>query len=229
MVISHRGNYEKSKFKENTMEALTTALDKKYVDGVELDVRLTQDNQVVIHHNVTIDETSDGTGFISLMTLNDLYQYNFGTKENPTKIGTLDNFLKVLDTDKLIMIEIKKGLEKEEELVSHIGKVIEKYRKLNIVICSFDKSLVKKFHQAYPKIKVGVITFFTEEKLESPLSFYSLYYKNIHEKLNYPYYIWTVNQKKELLNFKKEEDKKLLGIITDKPKEIYEYIHPVSL
>ena len=111
MVIAHRGKYEHSPFVENSIEALIDALKQPFIQGVELDVRMTKDQVLVIHHNATIDHTSDGKGILSTMTLSELYQYNFGTKKHPSKIATLKNFLDVIDTKKEILIELKNGIE----------------------------------------------------------------------------------------------------------------------
>lgn len=228
-IISHRGNFEKSKWKENTVEALKEALEKPYIDGVELDVRLTADEEVVIHHDATIDNTSDGHGCIYHMSLNDLYQYNFGTKENPTKIATLKNFFKIIHTDKLIMIELKKGYLKDDILLRKVKEIISEYPNIPVVLCSFHESLIHEYHKLDKTRKVGLLTFFEEEKKEKYISFLSIYYQGIYKKVDIPYYIWTVDKKKELNQKAELLNDNLQGIITNKPKLIYDYTRPVSL
>ena len=41
------------------------------------------------------------------MTLKKLGKYNFGTKDNPCKISTLKEMLRILPNDKIVLIEIK--------------------------------------------------------------------------------------------------------------------------
>ena len=48
-IIAHRGN--DGIHKENSLEAIINSLNKKYVDGVELDVRLTKDKKLIINHD----------------------------------------------------------------------------------------------------------------------------------------------------------------------------------
>lgn len=222
MIISHRGKYEHSPFSENSIEALTSALKQSYIGGVEFDVRMTKDHILVIHHNMTIDHTSDGTGILSTMTLNELYQYNFGTKKHPSKIATLQNFLDVIDTDKVIMIELKNGMENDAIFVQKIEELIRQYRHLNIKICSFSESLLKKIQ---PISALGKITFFSLKQLPKHLAFYSIYYKNIEKGISFPYYIWTIQNKKELEQVLSSLNKNCQGIITDVPRTVFQFIH----
>ena len=48
-IIAHRGN--DGIHKENSLEAIINSLSKKYIDGVEIDVRLTKDKKLIINHD----------------------------------------------------------------------------------------------------------------------------------------------------------------------------------
>ena len=48
--IAHRG-LDKHNFKENSIEAFKYCFNSSYIDGVEMDVRLTRDKKVVISHD----------------------------------------------------------------------------------------------------------------------------------------------------------------------------------
>ncbi len=48
-IISHRGN--DGIHKENTLKSIIASLNMTYVDGVEFDIRMTQDFKFVIHHD----------------------------------------------------------------------------------------------------------------------------------------------------------------------------------
>ena len=65
-VWAHRGasNYEP----ENTIEALRKAVEMQ-ADGVELDVQMTKEGQVVVVHDETLDRTSTGKGWVTDYTL----------------------------------------------------------------------------------------------------------------------------------------------------------------
>ena len=74
-VIAHRGNSVRAP--ENTLESLRQGL-ALGADAVEFDVRLTRDGQVVVHHDPTIDRTSDGTGAVRDTTLAELRMRDYG-------------------------------------------------------------------------------------------------------------------------------------------------------
>ena len=70
-LIAHRAknNHE---FSENSLPAILDVLEKDYIDGIEIDVRITKDKELVLIHDHVIDFISDGTGIVSHMTLKEL-------------------------------------------------------------------------------------------------------------------------------------------------------------
>ena len=59
--FAHRGF--SGKYPENTMLAFQKAVEIG-ADGIELDVQLTKDGEVVIIHDETIDRTTDGKAML---------------------------------------------------------------------------------------------------------------------------------------------------------------------
>jgi acetyl esterase/lipase len=59
VVIAHRGNHEV--FPENTLAAVEAAI-RSGVDYVEVDLRTTQDGQLILCHDETVDRTTNGKG-----------------------------------------------------------------------------------------------------------------------------------------------------------------------
>jgi glycerophosphoryl diester phosphodiesterase len=64
--IAHQGGEDE--FPSNTMYAFRQAL-RAGADMLELDVGVTQDDQVVVMHDTTLDRTTNGTGTIASHTL----------------------------------------------------------------------------------------------------------------------------------------------------------------
>ena len=60
-IFAHRG--ASAYAPENTMEAFALAV-KQEADGIELDVQMTKDGQVVVIHDETSDRVSDGKGAV---------------------------------------------------------------------------------------------------------------------------------------------------------------------
>ncbi|WP_206604264.1 glycerophosphodiester phosphodiesterase family protein [Aquimarina sediminis] len=69
MVIAHRGDWRNAP--ENSLRAIKNCIDMG-VDMVELDVRKTQDNQLIVMHDATLDRTTTGHGKISETTLDSI-------------------------------------------------------------------------------------------------------------------------------------------------------------
>ena len=66
MVCAHRGY--RLHAPENTLAAISDAIDLG-VDFVEIDIRHTADNHLVLVHDTTVDRTTQGTGNVDQMTL----------------------------------------------------------------------------------------------------------------------------------------------------------------
>ena len=68
-VFAHRGY--SGRYPENTMEAFRGAYEAG-ADGIELDVQLSKDGQIVIIHDETLDRTTTGKGYVKDHTLAEL-------------------------------------------------------------------------------------------------------------------------------------------------------------
>ncbi|MEE3852287.1 glycerophosphodiester phosphodiesterase [Gordonia sp. LSe1-13] len=75
-VVAHRGASED--LPEHTLAAYERAL-LEGADGLECDVRLTSDHELVCVHDRTVDRTSDGVGAVSEMSLAQLRELDFGS------------------------------------------------------------------------------------------------------------------------------------------------------
>ena len=69
MVVAHRGASIEQP--ENTIEAFEAAIDAG-ADAVEFDVRMTADGHAVVMHDPDVSRTTDGTGLVSEMTLEEI-------------------------------------------------------------------------------------------------------------------------------------------------------------
>ena len=69
LIWGHRG--ASGYAPENTLAAFDLAA-KMHADGVELDIQLTRDGEIVVCHDERIDRTSNAKGFIKDYTLEEL-------------------------------------------------------------------------------------------------------------------------------------------------------------
>jgi glycerophosphoryl diester phosphodiesterase len=79
-VVAHRGASEVSP--EHTLAAYRRAVDAG-ADGLECDVRLTSDGHLVCVHDRRIERTSNGSGVLSTMSLQELDSLDWGSWKNP--------------------------------------------------------------------------------------------------------------------------------------------------
>lgn len=100
-VAAHRG--WKAKYPENTLEAFRAAL-ALGVDQLETDVRMTEDGELVLIHDATVDRTTNGTGKVREMTLAELKTLDAG---NGTKIPTLTEFMELVKDHPTITLDIE--------------------------------------------------------------------------------------------------------------------------
>ena len=157
-IIAHRGANKLAP--ENTLSAFRKAVELKS-DGLETDIHLTKDGELVICHNYDINNTSDGEGFVAQMTLDELRKYDFSSYFSPEfageKIPTLDEFLEISRNLEIINIEIKVPHQKNDI----VRKAIERVKAFNleeqVLFSSFSVELMRESKEINPKIKTAAL------------------------------------------------------------------------
>lgn len=141
LIFAHRG--ASSIAPENTMAAFRVAKKVK-ADGIELDVQLTADNQLVVIHDYDINRTANVESEkpipVKSLTLAELQKYDFGAGE---KILTLKQAMDFIGPDMWINIEIKADqTHPYKEVSTALADFLAEYSKDN----SIDKVFVSSFH-----------------------------------------------------------------------------------
>jgi len=215
LKIGHRGAraYEP----ENTLRSFQRAIELG-VDAVELDVRKTKDNEIVVIHNVDVNKTTDGSGSVSELTLEEIKRF---VTEKGEKIPTLEEVLDSVGKRVKILVELKETGIEEKVLGLIRGKgLIE-----NVVIISFHEDALRKVRELDGEVATGLIYVrhknpiraALELKAEYLLSLYrfthSANVKKAHEK-GLKVIVWTINNEEEVAEYRK---KGVDGIATDRP------------
>lgn len=207
-LIAHRGiTY---KHLENSKEAIMEAINSSLTAGVEFDVRMTKDKQMVIIHDDFPLHSFKCPYPISQMTLKEIKKLKY----KHYRISTLEEVLSLISSDKIMMIEMKVDND-YIEYVNHFNECLRQYS-LNYYVCSFNNKALMYFHHLNNKLKVGLITSSFIQKVPEYVNFLSLKYTTINSK-----HINTLMQKVENL-FVWTVDECILinpgiGIITDNP------------
>jgi glycerophosphoryl diester phosphodiesterase len=104
-VVAHRG--ASAIYPENTLESFQGAIDAG-ADAVELDVRMTADGVPVIMHDLDVSNTTDGTGFLHLLTLAEVKALDAANGHGPrAEVPTLAEALDLLSGRVGVNIEVK--------------------------------------------------------------------------------------------------------------------------
>lgn len=208
-LIAHRGNNNHS-FKENTINALISCLDKPYISGVEIDVRITKSKEIIIYHNMFLLDKSNIICKISDKNLNEILEVK-------PYIPTLESFLSVIKTNKIIIIEIKEECNINDKLINNLFNILKKYSYLNLYLCSFNYNLMKKIKLKYSDYKCGLIIGYLMNKnhVSNEFDFYLYSYNNINLIRNdKEIFIFNVQNIDRLDKLKLKEK---FYIITDRP------------
>ena len=215
LKIGHRGAraYEP----ENTLRSFRKAIELG-VDAIELDVRKTKDNELVVIHDEDLSKTTNGNGSVGELTLKEIRQF---VTEKDDKIPTLSEAFQFLDKKVKILVELKEtGIEKKV-----IDLVHETDLKENIIVISFHESVLKKIRELDTKIATGLIYVRHKNPVQAALDLGTQYLlplyhfthsanvKKAHDN-NLKIIVWTINKADEVADFKK---KGVDGIASDKP------------
>ena len=151
--LAHRG--ASALAPENTIEAFRLAIEEG-AGGLELDVHMTRDRQVVVIHDATVDRTTNGSGAVSEMTLDEVRGFdaghNFSPDGGPTRPYRgrgvrVPTFGEVLEEfpGVPVNIEIKAGTPGIEEMV--LGELREADALGRALVVSTPHAIVKRFRK----------------------------------------------------------------------------------
>lgn len=159
-VYAHRGY--SGRFPENTMLAFKEAA-KTGCYGIELDVQLTKDGQLIVIHDERIDRTTDGTGYVRDYTLEELRRFNAAASWNGKfgfqPIPTFEEYCQWAAGEKLVTnIELKTGVYYYEGIEEKTLEMVRKYGLTDrVLFSSFLHSSITILRKLAPEIKCGAL------------------------------------------------------------------------
>lgn len=157
-LFAHRGVM--NHYPENTMAAFRAALAAR-ADGVETDVHLTKDDQLVLIHDETIDRTTDGSGRIAEMTLSELGRYNAGAAfDREDRIPSLDDLLELMTgTGVCLNIEVKTDVERYVGIEERLLETVRAHRfpPEQLVFSSFNHDTIFRLKRLAPEYECAAL------------------------------------------------------------------------
>jgi glycerophosphoryl diester phosphodiesterase len=228
-VWAHRG--ASAYAPENTIEAFDLAI-KQQADGVELDVQLTKDGEVVVIHDETINRVSYGEGYVKDYTLKELKQFNYN-KTHPefgkVFIPTLKEVYELLKpTNLTVNVELKTGIIAYDTIEEKVLEIEEKMgMQGRIIYSSFNHSSVMKLKAIKKEAKIGLL--YADGFIDVPNYGCRLGADALHPALyhlqnldlikqckekNLALHVWTVNEQEHMIYLAQNQ---IDAIITNKP------------
>lgn len=159
--FAHRGF--SGQYPENTMIAFEKALEAG-CEGIEMDVHLTKDNELVIIHDEKTDRTSNITGYVKDMTYEELskadFSYIYRDKVGSCRIPTLKEYFDLVkDKDIITNIELKTGIFEYIGIENAVYNMIKEYKlEDRILISSFNHNSVMRMKNIAPELKYGFLS-----------------------------------------------------------------------
>lgn len=221
-LIGHRGY--SALYPENTILSFKKALEIG-CHGIELDVRLTKDNRVVVIHDENLDRTTNGKGFVRDFTLGELRELNVGKGQ---KIPTLEEVLEIIKGVKFL-IEIKVS---KADLPEKIEKLCEKTVELikdkeGVFLTSFSSEVLQVSKKMNSGVKTGLIFSEPLEGVDKITGFVKVLCPRVDvlgprlmalaSLHGIDVYVWTIDTEEDL---RKTTKYNVSGIISNNPGKI---------
>jgi glycerophosphoryl diester phosphodiesterase len=133
-------------------------------DGIELDVHLSADRQIVVIHNGTVDATTDGRGRVCDLALDELQSLDAGSWFSPRfagqRIPTLEQVFADVGQRLSINVEIKGQLGRRTtgQLETAVVQLIEAHKLVErVIVSSFFPSSLRWVRRLNPDIPLGYL------------------------------------------------------------------------
>jgi glycerophosphoryl diester phosphodiesterase len=215
---------------ENTLPAFDAAL-RCGADGIEFDVQLTADDQAIVIHDSVLGRTTNSSGTVGRMLLEDIRKLDagshFSSKFQNTRIPTLEEVFSAFSSKLLFNIELK-DFSFSSRIAHSVVRLIHQYAAAErIIVSSFNPILLAHVRSIDRTISTGLLTLpgYAQIALAIPLlgAFSAMhpFHKDVGE--NYVRKVHGVSRRVNVWTVNTEEDMRLMidfgvdCIITDYP------------
>lgn len=218
-IIAHRGIHNNKTIYENTKESFTLAIKQNLI--IELDIRLTKDDQIVVFHDENTKRITKQNKIVEKSTYQEL------NNQNILHIPLLKEVLKLINGKVPILIEIK-TTNQTKEIEPKLMDLLKDY-KGEYAIQSFSPKVLYWFKRNYPNILRGQLSKkYKKEKFSSLKKFIlsNMLLNNItkphfisykynelspskiakYKKKNIRVIGWTITNEREFKHYKKYYD-----------------------
>lgn len=230
-IIAHRGF--SAQYPENTLSAIRAAVDAG-ADMVEIDVQLTKDNAIVVMHDKSVYRTTNGSGLVKDLTLEQIRALDAGSKFDPKfageRVPTLEEAIDAVHGKAMLNIEVK-AVDSEgarKHMAQQIANLLNSRNyAYHVQVMAFDADFMKEMRQVAPQVSMALLAIsnpFSSKRrqavnlkmdglnvLHSTISASEV--KDLHQA-GLKTHVYTVNRQNSML---KALSKGVDGLITDYP------------
>lgn len=163
-IWAHRGCSQR--YPENTQLAFEKAMGLKNLEGIELDVQMSKDGELVVIHDERVDRTTEGVGYVRDYTLCELKKLHIYAGAAPGQsILTMEEVLDLTAERRKagmkLNIELKNSVwpytGMEEKLVDLVHQKCTSDTAANIVYSSFYALSLERLRRLDPKAETGIL------------------------------------------------------------------------
>ncbi len=237
--FAHRGF--SGKYPENTMLAFEKAIEAG-CDGIELDVQISKDGELVIIHDERLKRTTGNSGFVWEYTLKELKAMDasgkFGDTFGKNEIPTLREYFELVKDKEIITnVELKTGRNPYPGIEKRALSMIDEYGlRKRIWVSSFNHYSVVRFKELAPEIPCGLLEeswivgmFEYAKSLGADFvhpTRYIVTEEFVHEAADQRIGIntWTVNEIEDIKRFMEWELHGIIGNYPDRALEVKKQI-----
>ena len=237
-VWAHRG--ASGYIPENTIDAFEEAA-IQHADGIELDVQMTEDGELVVFHDETLDRVTEGTGYLKNYTLEQLRRLHVqtpGTKTGTFRIPTLAEVLDLVrSTGQVLNIELKNSVFQYEGMDRKVFDLVNEMRmQEQVIYSSFNHFSVCRLKEMGANIRTGIL--FSDGWIDvagyakklgveavHPAIYHFLYPDFVKEcrEAGLKIHVWTVNEPEHL---QMAYDQQVEAVITNYPDRAVKICKP---
>lgn len=230
-IWAHRGASEYAP--ENTLEAFELAIEQN-ADGIELDVQLSKDGELVVIHDETLARVSGVKGEVRQFTLEELQSLNVNRTKpeyKKAKIPTLEEVYRLMKPTALVInVELKTGIYWYPHLEEKVMELTRKYQmEEQVIFSSFNHNSIRRMKELDSQVQTGIL--FSDVMVDicgyaGRLGVNALHPALYHTKMDgvlegakeqgLALHVWTVNREEDMLELMKKGTE---AIITNDPQK----------
>jgi glycerophosphoryl diester phosphodiesterase len=149
--IAHRGLHGGG-IVENTLGAAAAAVERKY--GIEVDLQLSADGEVMVFHDTTLDRLTEATGPLAARNAAELRRISL--RNSDERIPTLHELLDRVAGRTPLVLELKSEWNGDDSLAARVSEILAGYAG-PVAAMSFDPQLLIALQRHAPGLPRGIV------------------------------------------------------------------------